>query len=1075
MALDTNRYKNNPLVGVKGADFVKLSSASVKQQMVTNSLLNDLVSLQSKTLQVQQARLALEKKSIARQKYFSQESAIEKQWKPTRRPPGGPGGSSVSKKKGGLDLASVLKNLKLNPKTLLLGGAAVGGGLALAALLADGFEGAAQKLEQFADQVENLEKRVRGTLPKIKEFFTPIKGFSTFDFGNAAMGYTYAKRFGTGPQATGGAVRGAIASGAKGAVKATGRGAYALADTTGDLMRRGGRNMVQISGQRFRGAAQGMEDLATRMGPRAGSTTLPTNLNLGNISRNLKNRFDLAMFDARLMARGGDPSKSIAGRISNLRQGTANIAGNLRTQASLFKEGLFGGGGSNARALRLSGAPFPNVAVGGQMDDLGGAFRVGRNIKDTAASIKSGEALRGITDNIRRMNAKTVTGLNTTFKSLPGQVSNLAKSTQAFAGSAKTAIANFDLGKAAIQTTKVAQRGAQGALRAGGAVVRATPTAIRGAGQVVRAGGGIIQGGANLAKGTVNAIRGSGGLLRGAGAFAKRIPVLGSLMSAGFGAFEADQEQIREIMARNPGMTAAEARQSAEYDKSKTVGRSAGSGLGAGAGTVVGGILGSALGPIGTALGAAAGAWLGENVGKFLGEGFANTFKSFNWGETFAPVITTFQRLGSSITGALDTLAGVFGVGGETADGEGFITVLKNVGRILGVISKLMLKALVPIFQIVGEGFKLAIDGLASTVKVFSQIIGGAIGFINNLIDNLPPLLGGDMLRSWRDSAGGIFSGDVIGNLSTMVDGIDLSFPVEQPKGEGGGGVRSFVRPSQGAATGVGGGGTRGPEPVVTSRRGWRWGKMHQGVDIGFAGDRGGQRMYLPMAAKITDKRREGYGDAGYGNSIYFTTDDGYTHLYAHMRGNSPLKVGQKYPKGTFVGLLGNSGRSTAPHLHWEVAKNEQDVGRGGPSLIDPLSKYSKYAPFSGSGSSIPASSQAAPMHNDSLSAPVSSTTAAPVAATSAAANYIRNLAGKSQATANRLRSAQQAVTSVGTDSKAAEAITTALAPLAGIQQQLLDAAGGGSASAPGASGTVVMFPTSSPVKDGGHIFNFDF
>lgn len=120
MALDTNRYKNNPLVGVKGADFVKLSSASVKQQMVTNSLLNDLVSLQAKTLQVQQARLALEKKSIARQKYFSQESAIEKQWKPTR-PPGG--GSSPSKKKGGLDLTSLLKNLKLNPKTILLGGA----------------------------------------------------------------------------------------------------------------------------------------------------------------------------------------------------------------------------------------------------------------------------------------------------------------------------------------------------------------------------------------------------------------------------------------------------------------------------------------------------------------------------------------------------------------------------------------------------------------------------------------------------------------------------------------------------------------------------------------------------------------------------------------------------------------------------------------------------------------------------------------------------------------------------------------------------------------------------------------
>ena len=43
--------------------------------------------------------------------------------------------------------------------------------------------------------------------------------------------------------------------------------------------------------------------------------------------------------------------------------------------------------------------------------------------------------------------------------------------------------------------------------------------------------------------------------------------------------------------------------------------------------------------------------------------------------------------------------------------------------------------------------------------------------------------------------------------------------------------------------------------------------------------------------------------------------------LYAHMEwDSSPLKEGQEIPVGTFIGAVGNSGLSTGPHLHLEIA-----------------------------------------------------------------------------------------------------------------------------------------------------------
>ena len=137
---------------------------------------------------------------------------------------------------------------------------------------------------------------------------------------------------------------------------------------------------------------------------------------------------------------------------------------------------------------------------------------------------------------------------------------------------------------------------------------------------------------------------------------------------------------------------------------------------------------------------------------------------------------------------------------------------------------------------------------------------------------------------------------------------------------------------------------TRGDHVVTSPALVERWGKIHKGVDI--ATDIG-EKLYTFMDAVVDQVGTEG-ATKGYGNYIAFTTKDGIGQFYAHMNKMSTLKDGQKIKKGTQVGEAGNSGASTGPHLHWETATNPADVGYGGPSIFDPLTKYGKESPFSG-------------------------------------------------------------------------------------------------------------------------------
>ena len=140
--------------------------------------------------------------------------------------------------------------------------------------------------------------------------------------------------------------------------------------------------------------------------------------------------------------------------------------------------------------------------------------------------------------------------------------------------------------------------------------------------------------------------------------------------------------------------------------------------------------------------------------------------------------------------------------------------------------------------------------------------------------------------------------------------------------------------------------GISGSQLVVTSEMGLRdlalSPGMHMGVDI--AGPEGTPLVSFSRGT-VTAK---GY-DGGYGNYVVWTDDQNIEHFYGHLKNPSPVNIGDSLIKGQIVGLMGNTGRSSGPHLHWETSTVIGDTGRPKGAVLsrfNPLSKYGKLDPF---------------------------------------------------------------------------------------------------------------------------------
>jgi murein DD-endopeptidase MepM/ murein hydrolase activator NlpD len=99
----------------------------------------------------------------------------------------------------------------------------------------------------------------------------------------------------------------------------------------------------------------------------------------------------------------------------------------------------------------------------------------------------------------------------------------------------------------------------------------------------------------------------------------------------------------------------------------------------------------------------------------------------------------------------------------------------------------------------------------------------------------------------------------------------------------------------------------------ITGRR-----SMHKGIDI--AGKAGAEILAMADGLVIFSGRRSGYG-----NIVKIRHGNGIETWYAHNQSNT-VEEGELVRKGQVIATLGSTGRSTGPHVHFEVRRNGNPV-----------------------------------------------------------------------------------------------------------------------------------------------------
>jgi murein DD-endopeptidase MepM/ murein hydrolase activator NlpD len=91
---------------------------------------------------------------------------------------------------------------------------------------------------------------------------------------------------------------------------------------------------------------------------------------------------------------------------------------------------------------------------------------------------------------------------------------------------------------------------------------------------------------------------------------------------------------------------------------------------------------------------------------------------------------------------------------------------------------------------------------------------------------------------------------------------------------------------------------------------------MHEGLD--FVAEHG-SGILAAAAGTVT---RSAW-DTSYGNVVEISHLEGFTTRYAHLS-KRMVQEGQKVQRGEVIAQLGSTGRSTGPHLHYEVMRHDR-------------------------------------------------------------------------------------------------------------------------------------------------------
>jgi murein DD-endopeptidase MepM/ murein hydrolase activator NlpD len=108
---------------------------------------------------------------------------------------------------------------------------------------------------------------------------------------------------------------------------------------------------------------------------------------------------------------------------------------------------------------------------------------------------------------------------------------------------------------------------------------------------------------------------------------------------------------------------------------------------------------------------------------------------------------------------------------------------------------------------------------------------------------------------------------------------------------------------------------------VLTSGFGWRWGRMHEGIDLAVP-------VGTPVVAAAAGTVIVAGWFGGYGNLVVVDHGNGFATAYGHNT-SVTVGVGQLVAQGQLISYSGSTGHSTGPHVHFEVRVNG--------TAVDPL------------------------------------------------------------------------------------------------------------------------------------------
>lgn len=244
------------------------------------------------------------------------------------------------------------------------------------------------------------------------------------------------------------------------------------------------------------------------------------------------------------------------------------------------------------------------------------------------------------------------------------------------------------------------------------------------------------------------------------------------------------------------------------------------------------------------------------------------------------------EASGNFVTRMLDKIKNAFGIHSPSTEmewvgsmaGEGFINGLleSDIGQIaMGIAGNVL------------EAF----DSGNLSLNSFLEALGGGMNGINAFIDFARSNLGEGMSGILDRLVGSFFTG--AGNSAVAMTG-GLLWPSDYSE------ITSWfgARPAS-DTNGIGS-------------------TNHGGLDIGAPY---GAPIYSAGAGTVT--LADWYG--GYGNAVMIALDNGFTTLFGHMS-SIGVSAGDRVAPGQIVGLVGSTGNSTGPHLHYSIFLNGQPI-----------------------------------------------------------------------------------------------------------------------------------------------------